>query len=312
MFKPLPPDLVGYITESASRIATTLRVDPVLYSWLVPILDGTGWTYLHIKSAGKVEVVKVTKNLGLSRICVERGLEGTKREAILANTQVYYARTLSSIYDEVRTQVSPITLTATGVNPVFAPVVQVESNTSLEVTTNGTLHDGNYDPCKPYVCPGYTFGPFYFTSKLYPIELIEGMRGSVATVIGWDFSPYDIESMVGGVARAASGELREILNNYTGWVGGGTSETDPDGDSSGRGEWIEGGVAAAVAGTLRQILKAYTYWPAEGLTGGVARPGNGTIRQILIQYDNWQTTTNGINGERLIGGVAKAVSGTLT
>lgn len=315
MFKPLPPDLVGYVTEPASRIATTLRVNPALYSWLVPIVTGTDWTYLHIKSAGKVEVVKVTKLLGLSRICVERGKEGTKREAILAGAELYYARTLSSIYDEVRELVSPVTLTATGqasVNPVYSPVVTIQSNAALEVTSNGTLHDGNYDPCEPYVCPGYQFGPFYFTSKIYPIEVIEALFGSVATVHRWVFSPYDVNAMYGSVARAVTGTLRELLHDYGGWTGGGTSETDPDGDSSGRGEWIYGGVGEAVSGVLRQILKSYPYWPAEALLGGVARPGNGEIRQILIQYNNWQDTANGISGERLKGGVAKAVSGTLT
>lgn len=316
MFKPLPQETIGTITEAASRIATTLTVDAALYSRIDAALGAGDWTYLHIKAAGKVEIVKVTDTLGLSRIRVVRGQEGTVREAILAATSVYYARTLSSIYDEVRTQVEPITLTATGVagvDPVYAPVVTVQTDAKLEITNNGTINDGNYDPCEPYICPGYVFGPFYFTSKLYPYELVEGTRGNVAPApVKWRISPGSTEMVGGAIATIISGELREILHKYDEWIGGGVSDEDPDGDSTGRGEWVFGSVATAASGTLRTILQTYTRWPAEATFGAVATPVEGTLKRILIQYTHWMDTNNGQSPERVQGGVATIASGTLT
>src|SRR6478735_2128117 len=122
MFKPLPQETTGTITVAASRIASTLTVNAALYDIIAQTIVGGHWTYLYIKQNGNIEVVRVNDVIGLNRIIVMRGQEGTRREAVLAGASVYYSLCLSAVYDQVREQVSPVTLTATGeanVNPIY-------------------------------------------------------------------------------------------------------------------------------------------------------------------------------------------------
>jgi len=278
MFKPLPQETKGTITEAASRIATLLTIDAVLYAEINAVLGTGDWTYLHIQSGGKVEVVKVTAKVAPSSIRVVRGQEGTWREAILKGTRTYYARTLSSIYDEVRAQVQPVVLTASGqaqVQPIYAPVVDIESDAHFEVTgnTSNEITESNYSPCKPHECttqPPLT--PFYFTSKLYPIEVSEALTSARAFPktgkwLPLIYPPIDIISSV--LAFPLTSVLRPILREYH-W--------GPEDITSVR--------VFPLPSTLRQILRTYE-WQVESISSIRVFPMSSTLKRILIEYENW-------------------------
>jgi hypothetical protein len=312
MFKPLPQGTIGYVTQAASRIATTLVVDTQLYTTLSSLLAGGHHTYLHVRSLGKLEIVKVVEVLGGSAISVKRGQDGTDRDIIQPSARIFYALCLAAIYDQVRGPVTSITLTATGVTEInesniHVPQVVIFGEDGIEVTDSTTIWDGNYDPCGPYKCPGYELGPFYYTSHPYPIEEIDNMRGAIARFVkGLHSISAGEEGVDGNIASFTGGTIRAILQTYDEWP-----NFNQDDES------IEGNIASFTGGTIRQILITYDEWPAfnpidESIEGNIASFSGGTIRQILLTYEHWMDTNNGIKDECIKGNIASFVSGTLT
>lgn len=283
MFRPLPINTIGYVTEAASRISTTLAVDSVLWSKIAAELFVTDWTYLQILSCGKTEVIKVTEVLTDRKIKVIRGMEGTAREAVLVNSPIEYELTLSGLYDQVRAMVSPITLTATGeckVNPIYSPIVDIDSNAALEIVSDGHIFPGNYKTCEPYICAGYVLGPYYLTSVIYPIEVVERMystakwghsrlltdpQDTIVTQASWvssslrallqkyDNGHNDIQS----TASWLSGEIRTLLKSYN-ITGAGSGAEQANNQITSTAQWL--------SGNIRTLLIKYTNWPYESIT----------------------------------------------
>lgn len=282
MFKPLPTDTIGYITEAASRFTTTLVVDSALWGVIASKLSASDWTYLEIQSSVNTEVVKVTNVLTAPKIRVARGMEGTFREAIVKNSRAEYNSTFSGLYDQVRAMVSPITLTATGVakvNPIYAPIVDIESNAALEIVDDGHIFPGNYKACEPYICAGYTIGPYYLTSQIYPIEVIERMYSTAGWIRSRFLTPQ--VDQISATASWLSGSLRDLLQAYGNWPPESITATaswlygdihtllrayDPTGLAGGEGRDQITATAAWLYGDIRTLLIPYTNWPHEDIT----------------------------------------------
>lgn len=293
MFKPLPQGTIGYVTQAASRIATTLAVDTRLHDILSDLLAGGHHTYIHVVSVSKVEVIKVVEVLGGNAISVRRGLDGTDREAILESARVFAALNLSAIYDQVRGPVTPITLTATGdatANPIHSPVVQIKSDGRVEVISQWNIVDGNVDPCEPYVCPGYVIGPYYLTSHPYPHEETEAAKVFGIQIAGRIYLGY-LESLEAVImsAEQVAGTIRTLLRTYT------HAQDATDHVAV---------VAEQLEGTIRTLLKTYNH--GQDNTDNVevfSEQLAGTIVTLLITYNHAPDNLDfvRVSGEQLAG-----------
>lgn len=113
---------------------------------------------------------------------------------------------------------------------------------------------------------GPVYQQFYFTSRPYPLESIDGLASGFMPVQG-----YWIQIPLDGILDAftpVEGTLRDLVLSYT---------ILPEGIESSGFEPLEG--------TLRNIVLSYTILP-EGITSAFD-PLSGTLVNIVITYSNY-------------------------
>jgi len=152
---------------------------------------------------------------------------------------------------------------ATAVNPVWS-----SDHSGIPIT------DG-HNPC------GYWFKDYsppvivYYTSKLYPIVIIEDIESYPATILFGELRAlrhtYEyIEELESYSATVTTGELRALLKYYT------------DGEI----EELESYSATIQSGELRALLNYYTDGEIEELESYSATIQSGSLEDVLIHYEN--------------------------
>lgn len=211
MFKPLPSGTTGRITVTAQHYSRVLYVDEGLRSLVASILGPGDWTYLYLVHTVNIEVVRVD-SVSAEALHVTRARDGTQRMLLPPTTTIYYDTTIAGIEDTVREQLGAIALTGTGVaqvdgSNVYVPRITISGDgAELDITDSSVLWDRKQDKCEPYVCPGYVIGPYYVTSQIYPINVIEVFTTYAALLEGY-MSGVDALEVFDSYAELISGAL---------------------------------------------------------------------------------------------------------
>lgn len=109
--------------------------------------------------------------------------------------------------------------------------------------------------------------PFYYTSRPYPLETLEGVTPGITFPTGFLVTP-DLGELVVAIA-IQNAELYDNLESYVNGL--------PEGINC---------ALSLQSGTLVVVLITYSNWPWEGVNVGLALQAGSLVNQ-LVTYPNW-------------------------